>query len=231
MRLRLILGAAGLVLCASVLAQSYRVGPIATSDGNNATPRAGRFGETIQQAAGDVNRERVRRGNVYFACDQAAGVAPGTALGTTAHLVLYNPQNSGVLVSVIWARSQYLSGTLGTGNMYHCVATSTTQTAPSAGTLLTNRAALNGNNVAAVAVARTGATVIQPVAIMPYAYLAPELATSVTAPQQTGDNLQDIIQLLPGTSYQLQSVAAAGTSPLMTPAVGWEEIPLTQGQP
>lgn len=220
-----------LVAGAALLAQSYRVGPVPTADSLTMTPRADRTGATVVIPTGGINRERVRRGNCYYACDQAAGVAPGTALGTTAALTVYNPQNSGVLVSVHKVYAQYFSGTLGTGNLYHCVNTSATQTAPSSGTLLANTPALAGQNNASVAAVRTGATVVQPVAIAPFAYLPPELATTVTAIQQDFEVMDDGIQLLPGTSYQLQAVAATGTSPKITVAAFWEEIPLLNGQP
>jgi hypothetical protein len=224
--------AACIILCiAAIVIAQVRVGPNPTADSLTITPRGDRFGGFVTQAGGGNNKERVRRGACYFASDQGSGVAPGTALGTTAALVVYNPQNSGQLVIIRRVYAEYLSGTLGTGNLYHCYATSATQTAPSAGTLLTNRAALNGNAVSAVAVVRTGATVIQPVAIAPFVYLPPELATSVTAPQVTMEDVDDAFQLLPGTSYQLQAVAAAGTNPLITPAVFWEEQPLLNGQP
>ena len=220
-----------LALCAIVLAQTYRIGPLPTGDGNVPAIRFGRTGEAAVQTVGDINKERVRRGQMYFAANQGTGVAPGTALGTTAQLVVYNPQNSGVLVIINQVYDTYFSGTLGTGTLYHCVNTSTTQTAPSGGTLLTNTPALAGTNNASVAQVRTGATVVQPVILAPFCYLAPELATSVTQPQQTWVDTSDSIQLLPGTSYQLQAVAAAGTSPLLSPAVLWEEQPLLNGQP
>lgn len=231
MRTKLIPVLCACLIAGALLAQSIRVGPLPTSDSNTAVPRGGRFAEQITLAAGGSNKERVRRGACYYASDQAAGVAPGTALGTTAMLCVYNPQNSGNLVIVrrVWA--EYFSGTLGTGNLYHCLNTSTTQTAPSGGTLLANTPALAGNNNASVAVVRTGATVVQPVAIAPMSYLPPELATTVTAIQTTLEDVDDGIQLLPGTSYQLQAVAAAGTSPKLTPAVFWEEQPLLNGQP
>lgn len=220
-----------LLVAAIVLAQTTRVGPLPSADSQAINQRVGRTGETITQASGGSNKERVRRGGMYFACDQGAGVAPGTALGTTAMLVVYNPQNSGVLAIIrrVWA--PYFSGTLGTGNLYHCLNSTATQTAPSGGTTLANTPALASNANASVCVVRTGATVVQPVAIAPLSYLAPELASSVSSPQQTYEDTEDAIQLLPGTSYQLQGVAAAGTSPKLTPAVLWEEQALLNGQP
>lgn len=212
-------------------AQANRVGPLASNDASNNNARQERYGSLCIQHTGDVNKERVSRGNCYWAADQGTGVAPGTALGTTACLTVYNPQNSGKLVIVNKVYAPYFSGTLGTGTLYHCVNTSQTQTAPSGGTLLTNTPALAGNNNASVAAVRTGATVVQPVIVAPFAYLPPELATTVTATQQSFDNLDDGIILLPGTSYQLQAVAAAGTTPKLGPAVFWEEVALLNGQP
>ena len=222
---------AAIAIGAIVIAQTIRVGPLPTADSGNVSPRGGRFAEQITLASGGSNKERVRRGACYYACDQGAGVAPGTALGTTAMLVAYNPQNSGVLVVLRRAYAEYFSGTLGTGNLYHCLNQTTTQTAPSGGTLLANSPALGGNANTSVCVVRTGATVVQPVAIAPFVYLPPELATSVSAPQATVEDFDDGVQLLPGTSYQMQAVAAAGTTPKLTPAIFWEEQPLLNGQP
>lgn len=220
-----------LTLAALALAQTYRIGPLPTADGNAPSIRYARTGETVTLAAGGANRERVSRGAMYYAADQGAGVAPGTALGTTAQLVVYNPANSGQIVVIKRVWDTYFSGTLGTGVLYHCVNTSTTQTAPSGGTVLANTPALAGNANLSVAVVRKGATTVQPVIVAPFMYLAPELATSVTAPQQNFEDLDDAIQLLPGTTYQVQAVAAGGTSPLMAPAVLWEERALLNGQP
>lgn len=225
-----LIGAVALAAAALAFGQ-VKVGPTPTADSLNVTPRGDRTGATVVMPAASSNRERVRRGTCYFASDQASGVAPGTALGTTAALSVYNPANSGVLVVVNRVYAQYFSGTLGTGTLCHCVNTSQTQTAPSGGTLLANTPALAGNANLSVAVVRTGSTVVQPVIIAPYAYLPPELATTVTAIQQNYDDNGDAIQLLPGTSYQLQAVAAAGTTPKITCSVFWEEQQLLNGQP
>ena len=221
-----------LLLCVGfVVAQTGRVGPLPSLDGSNVNYRQERTGALVIASLGDVNRERVRRGQCYYAAQQGAGTAPGTTLSTTAELVAYNPQNSGVLICVKRVWNQYFSGTLGTGTTYHCINQSVTQTAPSGGTLLANSPALAGAANTSVCQVRIGATVVQPIIIAPFAYLPPELATSVTPPQQSVDDLEDSVQLLPGTSYQLQAVAAAGTSPLMAPGIFWEEIPLLNAQP
>jgi len=220
-----------LVVGALLYGQTARVGPLQSLDSTNNNYRQERSGALCFQTIGGKHRERVRRGACYFAAAQGAGVAPGTTLSTTAHLCVYNPQSSGVLVVITKVYDQYFSGTLGTGTLYHCINQTATQTAPSGGTLLANSPALGGTNNASLAQVRTGATVVQPVIIAPYGYLAPELATTVTQTQYTFEDTEDSIQLLPGTSYQLQAVAAAGTSPLMAPAVMWEEVPLLNGQP
>jgi hypothetical protein len=222
---------AGLFILSVVFAQSYRVGPVQNADSINMTPRAGRSGETIVQASGGSNKERVRRGSCYWAAAGSNSFAPGTVIGTTAFMCVYNPQNSGNLVIIRKVYAVYNQGTLGTGIMFHCINPTATQTAPLAGTLMTNTPALAGANNASVAQCRGGATVVAPTIIAPFQYLAPELATTVTQPQFGWEDLDDGIALLPGTSYQLQTVGAAGTGAAMSPAVFWEEQPLLNGQP
>ena len=56
-----------------------------------------------------------RAGQVFHAVTAASGVAPGTAIGTTAAFTLYNPVGSGVNMVVLQGLMSYVSGTLGAG--------------------------------------------------------------------------------------------------------------------
>lgn len=197
------------------------------------TPGTGavvREGQTLEQITGIAHGkyyEAASRGKLFAAADQGAGVAPGTTLSTTAALVLYNPQGSGRRLAVKKVRVAYFSGTLGSGDLYHCVNTTTTQAAPSGGTVLANTCLdAGGAGIGSVGVARVGATVVQPVIVGPICALDPELATSVVGLRQVTEDLNGEIVLEPGTSYQIQAVAAAGTSPKITLSVTWEEVPL-----
>src|SRR3989304_1010987 len=85
------------------------------------TLRAGQTGEgsiapTGEEVVSQVHAglyEQNRRGNIYMGATAVSGVAPGTAIGTTAGFALFNPLNSGFDLVVIKASMLYLSGTLG----------------------------------------------------------------------------------------------------------------------
>lgn len=171
--------------------------------------------------------EAASRGVLWSACEQGTGIAPGTALGTTAFFALYNPAGSGFVVAVKKVNVGYISGTLGAGTLYHCVNTSTSQAAPSSGTALSNVCCLIGGGYSSVALARVNATVATPVAYRPFVSLNAMLASTATNPVDLWEDLDGEIVLLPGTSYQLQAVAAAGSTPKLTVGVSWEEVPQT----
>ena len=75
-----------------------------------------------------------------------------------------------------------------------------------------------------VGTARAGATVVQPVAYRPFVTLSAELASTASPMQDLYEDMDGEIVLEPGTGYQLQSVAAAGSTPKITASVTWEEI-------
>jgi hypothetical protein len=182
---------------------TLRVGPQTNADGTTPVGRAGKTGEQCVSQAHGKYYEAAHRGVLFAACEQGTGVAPGTALGTTAFFVLYNPRNSGKRLAVKKVAVGYISGTLGAGTLYHCVNNSATQTAPSSGTLLTPTCLDVGNASAPVGVARVGATVVAPVAVRPYATLNAMLATTATNPVDLWEDMEGEIVLEPGTSYQL----------------------------
>jgi hypothetical protein len=201
-----------------------RVGPQSAADGSYTQNRSGKTGDQVVSQAHGKYYEASHRGVLFAACEQGSGVAPGTALGTTAALVLYNPQGSGKRLSIKKIAVGYISGTLGAGTLYHCINNSATQTAPSSGTALTPVASDVGNTATPVGVAKAGATVVQPVAYRPFVTLSAELASTASPMQDLYEDLDGEIVLEPGTSYQLQSVAAAGSTPKITAGITWEEI-------
>lgn len=200
------------------------VGPVSKSDGSYVSLRSDKQGNsTVTQAHGKYY-EPASRGVLFAACEQGTGVAPGTALGTTAAFVLYNPAGSGKRLAIKKVSVGYISGTLGAGTLYHCVNTSITQAAPSGGTALTPVCTDVGNATVPTGTARVGATVAAPVAFRPYLSLNAMVATTATNPVDLWEDLDGEIVLEPGTSYQLQAVAAAGTTPKITMGCSWEEI-------
>lgn len=202
------------------LATAYGTNP----DGVN-TREDKTLAQVVTQAHGKY-AEGVSRQQTFVASIQGTGIAPGTALGTTAFYSLYNPANSGVRVCIQKVRIGYVSGTLGAGVLYHCALATTTQTAPSGGTALTTYTLDVGSGAASKATAIAGATVVQPVAIGPICSTGAALATTALGFSQVVDDVDGEIWVEPGCTYQIQGVMAAGSTPLMTASVSWEEYPL-----
>ena len=210
------------------------VGPILLADGNTpATGRQGKSGEAIVGQAHGKWFEAASRGVLFGACEQA-GVAPGTALGTTACLALYNPAKSGKRLIVCKTSLGYISGTLGAGTVFHCAnikVAGTAVAAPSGGTSLTVYSRNIGgeplvSSQDAVGLVRTNCTVTQPIAMRPFASLQASLASTAVGPWMLTEDMAGEFVIEPGYCYQLQAIAAAGSTPLVAPGVMWEEIPI-----
>lgn len=206
------------------------VGPSPGGDGtyNLLSPRVDKTGALVVTGYGGDYGEASMRQLTYSAADQGTGVAPGTALDTTAELVLYNPSGNNMRFRIQKVSLGYVSGTLSSGTIYHCCIISTAQTAPSGGTLLTNTCLDIGSGAVGTGVCRTGATVASGVKVIrPFVTIAPSLATSVFAPDSIVEDIKGEFVVEPGASYQLQSVmAGAGTSPLVSLGVTWTEEPI-----
>ena len=76
------------------------------------------------------------RGMLFHAATAVTGVAPGTAIGTTAAYALENPAGSNKNVVVIVGRMGYVSGTLGAG-VIHWVSQNNPSAAATTGTAIT----------------------------------------------------------------------------------------------
>lgn len=218
-----------------------RRGIIGSTPGNTGSPgpatgRQSRLGGSVVQQELGKYAEAAMSGNLFGACDQGSGVAPGTALGTTACLSLYNPNGSGKVVLITKVSVGYISGTLGAGTLYHCAnvvgdtAAKAAIAQPSSGTALTvyNRrfgVNLGVASAAAVALARTGSTVTTPIAIRPFCSLTALLASTAVGLYVVTEDIECGIAIEPGGCYQLQAVAAAGSTPLVSPGIEWTEIP------
>jgi hypothetical protein len=180
---------------------------------------------SISQAAPKY-QEQSSLGVMFSACHNA-GDAPGTTISTSAHTCLYNPPGSTVRVILARVYLGYVSGTIGTGTMFHCANPTINQTAPS-GTAPTG-GVVNlsiGNTAAAQAVPSWTSTVVAPKVLTPLTTLSPDLASTVLALTIWADEIDGWITLLPGTSYQIQSIAAGGSTPLISSGLVWIEEPL-----
>jgi hypothetical protein len=131
----------------------------------------------------------------------------------------------------------YISGTLGAGTLYHCAnvpadtAAVAAVAAPSGGTALVTLQRRFGFQIQAassvpVGLARVGGTVTTPVAIRAFCGLQASLATTAVAPWMMTEDVDCGIIIEPGFCYQLQAVAAGGSTPLVSPGVEWIEVPI-----
>jgi hypothetical protein len=168
--------------------------------------------------------EQNRRGNVYMGATAVTGVAPGTAIGTTAAFALYNPLNSGFNLVVLKASMSYLSGTLGIGFVNWIMHTAAVQ----AGAAVTGTAISvvkgNGQNGVGVGKPLTTATVVAGVLARLFGNLPPILASSVLTPWRLDDDVGGGLIVPPGAAVSLQATAAAGTTPLVIYGCTWEEV-------
>lgn len=202
------------------------IGTQSLADGNTGEGRIGRTGEEINSKLHADLYETNKRGNVFSGATAVTGVAPGTAIGTTAAFALYNPSNSGFDLVVLKASMSYLSGTLGIGFVNWIMHTATVQAgAAVTGTAITSVAG-NGSGKAAVGKPLTTATVVAGVLTRLFTNLPPMLASSVLTPWRADDDINGAIVVPPGAAVSLQATAAAGTTPLVIYGCTWEEVPV-----
>lgn len=200
-----------------------KIGPVYGQDGTTQDPRMTKQGAVGVSDMHAHYYEQNYRGLLFTACIAAAGVAPGTALGTAPPLTLWNPPNSGKNLVVTKSVLGYISGTLGAGTVVY--AQCPQLTAPSSGTALTPISNLIGNLARAVGAAYTGSTVqatqtiVRPAFVLD-ANLATTAVTPVAAPLDLADG--DLI-VIPGNALSLQGIAAAGSTPLVLLAMSWVE--------
>ena len=162
-------------------------------------------------------------GRLFHASTAATGVAPGTAIGTTAAFSLHNPLGSAVDLAILVASMAYISGTLGAGVVWHLVNLDPSAAAPT-GTAITERPGrVTGGSGQGVALT-TATLAVAPAIIRPFCSLGASLASTATAPWQVVEDVGGAIILPPGCTYSLHATAAAGTSPLVAFGVTWEEI-------
>lgn len=200
-----------------------RVGPGYAADGTIQDPRLTKdLGLAVQDLHGRFY-EAVVRGTVYEAVTASTGVAPGTAFGTTAAFTLYNPIGSGKNLVVVDTDMGYVSGTLGSGTVYLCANTNPNAAAVT-GTAITPVNLLIGGAPGVGKAFTTSTLPVAPTAIHPVWTLAPMLATTVFAPTDVRIVFDGKYIITPGCSLSFEAIAGAGTTPLLTFSMSWEEV-------
>ncbi|MCR4332423.1 MAG: hypothetical protein NUV34_06945 [Sulfuricaulis sp.] len=200
-----------------------RVGIQNSGDGTKPHLRQGKESDLIVSQLMGSLYEAASRSKLFIASIGAAGVAPGTALGTAPPIAVHNPASSGILVAIRKVYVGYVSGTLGAGQLVHAYAVQAA--APSSGTELTPVTAFLGGARGA-AKAYTGSTIAATATIIrPSFNLGAGLASTAELPKAPMfDPVEGEIVVPAGYVWCLQGISAAGSTPLITIGVVYQEI-------
>lgn len=190
-------------------------------DGTNQTPRLDRYGSVVVVDGAAHFAESVYRGNVFTAC--ATALTPGTALGTSAPLALYNPAGSGKVLSVLRVGFAWWANTLGAGKMWY-VAHAIGSAVPG-GTKLVP-VGNNGTATSGVGQAFSSATGLgTQTGIRPFATVTALTADAGTSGLPVDQLLDGEIGVAPGGAFSIQEVGAVGTNPEIAAFITWMELP------
>ncbi len=200
-----------------------RTGLISAADGSINAIRQDKTGAVIIVTAHPLYSEAVLRGHMFTASTAVAGVAPGTALSTTPPFALLNPINSGFDLVVVKISIGYVSGTLGAGNIVYAYYTPQA-TIPTGGAELIPVNNKIGQIRGAGRVFQGSTLVGTPLIIRPAFNLGAFLATTASPLHMSTDLIEGEIIVPPATCFVVQGVTAAGSTPLVTIGVVWEEL-------
>jgi hypothetical protein len=184
--------------------------------------RCGKTGAQMVQDAHASYQDAVRRGNVFFAANQA-GIACGAGIATASkNWNLYNPAGSGK-IAVLWELNVALTvAPVAEVGAIFGVITLPTQTAPATNTAETVRNALIGSGNANVcAVYNTSTLATSPVIARIIAHWQWVSAAGFMG-AMFKDEVKGAVCLMPGSVFAVQATAAA----TMQISGTWEEIPI-----
>ena len=200
-------------------------------DGSDLIRRHGKTGEGCGANAHQEHYEAVSRGRVFSACSAAAGVAPGTSLGTTGAFTLHNPLNSGFNLVILTASCvlpyKATQVTLGAGTIFWTTHAGVAVVNPT-GTAIIVRPNLLGNSAQGVALAFENSTVATQIPLRPFAHFGAIVSdTTATDPFMMIDHVNGEFIVGPGFSIGLNGITAAGASPILQFGMSWEEVPIS----
>lgn len=202
-----------------------RVGPVTLTDGSIREVSLDRSSAQRTSFAHGRWYEAASRGTVFMSSTAAAGVAPGTALGTTMAYVLHNPAGSDVDLSVLAVSMGYVSGTLGAGVI---VAASYIESATNAAAVVAGATVATctrlGTNLPKGQAFSAGTLSAAPLIMFPLFDLTAKTAASALQNSPFVKPVNGAIIVTPGTALAIGGISAAGTDPLVIIGVMWEEI-------
>jgi hypothetical protein len=209
-------------------APSLTVGVRSIADGGIVDPRGGKTGEACVQQTHGKYYEAVSRGKCFAAQTAATGVAPGTAIGTTAPFTLANPAGNNKRLVVQKIGLGVISGTFASGTV-HIVANSNPAAAAVTGTAITPVNLDIGNGAGATGKAYTTATLpANPTAIGVLCTMSKFVVdTDKVGPffPPFEKDIDGEIVIEPGCSVSIESTATGGgSSPLVVVSATWEEV-------
>jgi hypothetical protein len=200
------------------------VGEVVTAPGTTRKFRLGRLAQLVISNVMGRYAESSLATRTFHASTAVAGVAPGTALSTTPPMVIWNPLNSGVNISINQVYVGYVSGTLGAGTLVHAFVQQTT--APTGGTELVPVPGVLGSIKPKSRVFQGSTISAAPAIVRPSLIMGAALATTVAFPSAPAyDEVDGSIIIPPGTAWAYQMVGTAGTTPLVLIGVQYEELP------
>lgn len=166
------------------------------------------------------------RGLCFAASTPATGVAPGTAIGTTAAHTLYNPKGSGKLLIPVMCSMGYISGTLGAGTVWLLANIDATAAAVS-GTLNQALRTRYGQSGSLASQGNTGLSYTTATLPLTPSIVRPLFSIGGTPLQPfsaDGGVLEGIHMIEPGCALSMHATAAAGAAPLVAFGMVWIEI-------
>lgn len=202
-------------------------GPIRASDGSTRSVRLASQSEVVVAQARGRYHEAVSRGNVWRACNGVAGVAPGTALATTAQaLLIQNPIGSGVNLSLLEVSVGYVTGTIGAGCLVLAqYVEGVTNAVPGGTALVPTNCFLGSFNVGRARAFGAATCTAAPTIVYPLLDLDAKVETTASSSPKS-KSLDGLFLVPPGTSAVFTAIAAAGTSPIIIVGAIWEEVPI-----
>jgi hypothetical protein len=197
-----------------------QVGPQVFSDGSEAPLRLGKQGDQIVSELHGRYTEAVMRGRVFTANPAASITPPATFTNTAATFTLYNPQSSGVMLSVLEFLAMFTAPPAGAVVLAWMANLLPTTSPPGSTTAVTVRNCLLGAAGNSAAFVYSVATLnAAPVMVRPAGSI---VAAGAITPPCIKDEIAGALVLLPGTSISLNSNAAVS----ILPSITWEEIPI-----
>lgn len=168
------------------------------------------------------------RGQIFSGATAATGVAPGTALGTTAAFTLANPAGSNKNLIVIRASCGYISGTIGAGVVWFAGNSNPAAAAVTGTAITVVRSKLSASSPGNAGLAFTTATLpAAPTPLRPWFSTTALVASTAVGFHTVSEDLNGEFVISPGCSLTFHGTTAAGSSPLVVFGATWMEVDAT----